>query len=395
LRCRNPYLLFAAALTACGADTRALPVELSLDPETCGTTTLAEVPLHSDCGGTVEVLLTDQDNPGRLFGSQCVDLPSQGANTVADLPSLLAPNFKATAPDGATVSLEMQVHSSPLARTCADAPRRLITDVPVLSGESPPVTLGDEEARLAVTLSCPSEPRSCRVVPVVDDTVSVSAGVRDFQTLAPLDNTLELDVSFGFIAAGAPSHWQLAGELIYEGELSWTTPHRFVLPDPLPGGCYGTRVNWTNEETLMTSSFFSCEGTRSAQNLTISGWYADPDLIDGVVKAFDFQRVPPGGLLIGRVLDDQGLPLAGAVVRADGVDVVVRYLSAESPMTPQEGATSANGLFTVTSWPTGNDTCCSSFTARTSERQGRSAAPLGLVKGVVTVATIVTSLSPL
>jgi hypothetical protein len=377
-----------ALLSACSTEVLPVRVDFALDEQSCATTDMGAILLNGDCGGTLEVHLADEETPGRLFGSQCIDLPGTTQHSARDLPGLIEPHFQVTAPDGAVVSLQVAAHSSPLARSCDDAPRRLVTDEPIVSGKSGAVRLAPN-ARIDVTLACPSQPRRCTLTPILDNNVSVSAGVREFFTQQPLDNTLELDVSFGYVLPAKPSTWDLVRELIYsETEELWDTPHRFVLATPLPGGCYGTRVNWTDDDTLMTTAFLACEGSLVGQNLSTQGYYVAPAVVDEVVKALGHQRVPPGGLVLGIVLDEGGAPVEGASVRADGLSALtVRYLSAEDPMRIQAGATSGNGLFVVDGWTSG-DTCCVPFTAREAEREGRSAAPAGLIKGLVTLVPI-------
>jgi hypothetical protein len=379
-------LLFTAG---CTGEVFPVSVTFSIEEDTCGTTDMAEVELNGDCGGTIEVHLLDKETPGQLFGSQCIDLGGTKTHFVDDLPELIAPNFKVSAPDGAVVELQVSVHSSPLARSCDDAPRRLITDQPVVSGESPDVTL-EKGAVIHVSLSCPSKPLTCALTPVVDNNVAVASGVRDLGTLQFLDDELGLDVSFGYVWPNVPSSdWDEVRDLLYaDGQMMWDTPHRFVLADPLPGDCYATRVNWTDDTTLTTSSFVSCEGTLVGQNLTTQGYFASPAIVDEVVKAIGHLRVPPTGLLLGRVVDDELRPVNEAVVRADGADVAVHYFTDEVPMRLATASTGRNGWFAVDTWQPGQNTCCVYFNAQSADFEGRTVAPIGLTKALVTTTLI-------
>ncbi len=121
--------------------------------------------------------------------------------------------------------------------------------------------------------------------------------------------------------------------------------------------------------------------------LEVPGVLVGKDTLDAILEAMALEDFPRQGLVIGRVVDHTGLPLAGVSVTPDGADKpeAVKYFNAD--LSAVEGIeTSAGGFFASPSAPFGTRwTAVHNADGRREEGEPHA----GLVRDKVTALVVV------
>ncbi|MBI4510875.1 MAG: hypothetical protein HY698_14680 [Deltaproteobacteria bacterium] len=380
------------AMLGCGpeAETLSASVRLLVD-EACGAP--EEVPL--ECGGHVGVYLVDPAT-NQPFDQGCIPFERKDGMTLRDLPQLLS-SRSFTVPEGKSVAVEIAVYSPPAITACPRYDEK--TDggvtIPNYFGRSEGATLTGDSPRLPVTLRCNGKAVTCGDDPLELTKVSATVTVMITDPLAaPSDEEAkDMNVRTGYLLA-ASSGENPAYRFNPTGELSYLPLARrwealtrdFFFPDE----CVGTLV--TKLGAGSTVSTLSCDGSvdRDARTASGKGYFWDRSTIDSIVAAMGLISFPDEGLVIGRVVDENGHGVDSAWVRPKGPrtnNPRILYLY-HDPFFNQlaltrQGPTESHGVFVIAE---ATPTCCYDLIAEVERNgvvySGESGGPIGLVDGV-------------
>jgi hypothetical protein len=378
-----------------------------------------------DCGASVAGLYLVDAETDEVLDQQCLDLPGQPGDTLRVLPQYLAEADALTSGIvvGRRVKLELAVFSpdpfvndpgidaGPAGR-CVRPVRANATDLPATPGDmhypsfwgvSDAFALRSGDNPVTVTMSCVNDRPACATRPDAQITTMVT----DMKTqLMHVDSPVGLDVRFGHLlkdASGGRSFAVMA-ELQLQQTLPTVDPVWKVLvpnasTDP---DCLATRV--VRVDPTLGAPVISCDGVQelgsgaTPTQVTTTGYTVADSFVDGLLTQLSLPKIPSTGIILGKVVDPTGGPLAGAVVAPmDGTASVIYLDAAEAPdMTLT--ASSASGWFVVKEPPQlpttlsaggPNESCCQVFTATRGTDVGCSAGPMGTVNGTVMASRIV------
>lgn len=415
-------LVGAGAGVACG-DGRdrvvSFDIGLTLDPSLWSSCWVCQDPddCPLDCGGQVGLYAVDPVSD-ELLSSACVDFAFTEGRRLRDLASekLLGGAVLANLAAGRAVAIEVAVFDFPPRDRC---PRvRVSPDfgIPVTEdgtapwyfGRSEVVTLDEALDRVVVPLGCVTN-SMCGEQPQF---TTVTAQVTELHSLVVPDAPTSIDVRLGSVflifGGSGPAHAQVnvgpSLQLVDDPFPRWhKTFEDGIFIDP---SCVGTIVT----RVPASASTFSCEGWFGFDHADAQGYLVDKTRLDRILAALALPSLPNGGLLVGRVVDLDGNPVADATVRPSGAGSTaqVSYFTIDEgdPGNPDDDvwtrtttATGPNGYFAVTEatltkspWLMEPMTarCCEAFEATVpSGALGMSNSVVGLVDGVVT-ATVIT-----
>lgn len=429
---RTTLVAVALVATACpGGDTGGPhPLTLSLGFDATGLSgclncsTVDDCAL--DCGASVAGLFLVDAESDTLLDHQCVALPGLPGDTLRVLPDYLAhmDPLANGVTVGRRVKLELAVFSPdpfvddpgvdagaglrcdrPVRATATDLPATPIDmHFPSFWGESDVFTLRSGDNPVSLVLSCVNDRPACATRPDAQITTTVI----DMKTQLPhLDTPEGLDVRFGHLlkdTSGGRSFAQIA-ELRLPVPLPPPTTDpvwRDLVPNASPDpDCLATRVLRIDPET--GPQVISCDGSQvvgagaTPTQVTTTGYTIAKSFVDGLLVELTLPKIPATGMIIGRVVDGTGGPVADAVVAPiDGTAQVIYLDDGEKPSSSLT-ATSGSGWFVVKDPPqlpttlnaAAMESCCQVFRATRAADVGCSAGPMGTINGTVMATRIV------
>jgi hypothetical protein len=120
----------------------------------------------------------------------------------------------------------------------------------------------------------------------------------------------------------------------------------------------------------------------SARTLELAGVWVPPARLAEILAGLGLPKLPPEGLTIGVLLDEQGNPAGGYQIRTSP-DTLVQYLNASSQVVPGGLATTATGMFVSMDAPYGSD-----FRAFKGDQTPRALGLGGRINGKVTIVVL-------
>lgn len=373
-----------------------------------------------DCGGVIGLYLVDPDSGALVGQEECIPFASLAGAKLRGITTELA-DYEIS--DGVAVGrrlqLEMAVYSPyPFGTAPGDAGSTVRCDRPVRSdssdlpstpdgmhfpsfwGVSDPFTVRDGDNPVTVVLGCVADGPECSTRP----DARIETKVIDLKTqLTEVDLPRELDVRFG--------------QLLYD--LDGTARFALISEVSLPPGTLPADPTWsvlvpnavTNPDCLATSvertpaglPVVSCDGRETLGTGTTptqvrtSGYTIDRSFVDKLLADLSLTTLPPKGIIIGKVVDEPGNPVEGAVVTPLEGTAQVKYLDADAVPSDTLTATSSSGWFVVTVPPelpatlgaATMQTCCQIFRATRGSDVGCSSGPVGTVSDTIMGARIV------
>ncbi|HVK78570.1 MAG TPA: hypothetical protein VM734_34965 [Kofleriaceae bacterium] len=314
----------AVALAGCGTDEE--PFRLKIiwrDGPDQGCPALAagdtrrceSIPMT--CSARARIRIVDADQPEQAYFTQCFDLPAGGDACklgALEIPRRQIPNtmVRVQVAVWPTDSLDGEVLADDgcpvAARYRLDGLPEPVNPLPALGGEAYFDVGHDRTAE--VELGCPdSEGLACK-----DDTVTVEAQLFDLGFKRPqLADVARLTVKFGKPVDRGDGTWTIGNDQLVElrptttGELSWR-----VRLDDRPEGVHCLSVLYQSGPSTPALTCFEPEV--DAGVLHARGFIVKSDVVASVLASMSQPGFPPDGVVIGLVLDDTDLPVAGAVV---------------------------------------------------------------------------------
>src|SRR5262249_32635883 len=188
------------------------------------------------------------------------------------------------------------------------------------------------------------------------------ASVLDVDALALIETRFdpnEVDLRIGYLMVNIDPEqpgnvFTSLGQLPFDGSLFWKGDLRCLY---MPGSCPGLLVTRSD---LTSFPVLSCEGIPwQGTGWVVAGYFVDPQLGDRMLSAAGLTRIPDDGLMLGRVLFDNGTtvqPVEGAFIsvfpRPPALEVA--YLSADLSNASPDGPTSSSGYFILHPVPSGS-----------------------------------------
>jgi hypothetical protein len=376
-----------------------------------------------DCGVSVAGMYLVDADTDVLLDQQCVTLPGLPGDTLRGLPDFLADLALAKGVTvGRRVKLELAVFSpDPFvndpsvdagAGPRCDRPVRVNpTDLPSTPidmhfpsfwGESDVFTLRSGDNPVSLVLSCVNDRPACATRPDAEITTMVI----DMKTqLTHLDAPEGLDVRFGHLlkdASGGHSFAQIAELRLQDQPAAADPVWKLLVPNASPDpDCLATRVLRIDPE--IGPPVISCDGSQvlgsgaTPTQVTTTGYTIAKGFVDDLLVKLVLPKVPTTGMIIGRVVDATGGPIAGAAVAPiDGTASVIYLDDTDSPSGALT-ATSASGWFVVKDPPqlpttlnaAAMESCCQVFRATRATDVGCSSGPMGTINGTVMATRIV------
>lgn len=360
----------------CASEPVSVPIAISLDPFTC--TNSADDALALRCGGTLGVWIRQGQNTTHA----CIDIPADDL-TVSDIGPLLQRVDLGELPDDQAFSLELAVYSPSSSGVCPDP----LDDptLPAYHGASAMARLQGENPILSVPLDCLEAARraqACR-----EHVISTS--ITDIHTGDSIGKQGgDYRIEFGRIAG----EWLLPRfepyvQLDFNGAM-WTGAFSGIR-EPEDDNCLATRVS----EPTSGVRFLSCTGIADSGTVSASSGFLDITVLQAIETLIS--DVAPTGtyaLGIGRVVDEAGVPIAGAVVQPFGA--ITWYPSQGFNVMAQQIGTASHGYFVLIGsepyWISGSPI---SVIASAEQGAGQSDAHV-LVPGSVTLFPVTVSPPP-
>lgn len=393
---RTNLAALALLLASACAEDKVVSLPLHLEASSCDLPEGPGAPLF--CGGTLVVELFEVTDVGpQLIKRHCSnfapDLAPEGLSSLDALLTADPPRFPALS-EG-RVMVRAALFSPAVLSGCpplGDDPSVSEMRVPIVQGDSLVVDVGNA-TQLDVGLDCfASVPFICEDENVILPTASrLSATVVDLGTLAVQGDGLAqiASVDVGLLnsvdadgTVPGPDGMALFGwfgSLNYGGSGIWTTQLDYVPP----GLC--TQVMRRDDPPIV-----SCDSRFSDVDAYATGYTLDEDVRDEILRAIGATQSPARGMVIGRVVDSQRHPVAGAEVGDLNGLMNVKTPRADFTGLTANGRTDAGGWFVIDELgfaPLGR-TCCESLVATTPDLKTAYTELLGLVDGSITATVI-------
>jgi hypothetical protein len=250
---------------------------------------------------------------------------------------------------------------------------------------------GSDDDRAELALSCPDpqqlDQEECNV-----DTIRVEARVDDMVGLLDLtsERARELDVGAAAprMIPGTPggNAYVIDNSNTVELDFEDGAVPSFVadVDDPI-----GTTVcTVVDDSAPQSTAAASCADVDAEDDpLELRGVLLETETLDAILTAMASPGFPDDGLVVGRVVDHTGVPLAGVTLATDG-DSTIGYLSDDLQTLTGGGATTTSGYFVSTDAAFG-----SRWTAVSGDGRREEGAPrAGLVREKVS--TLIVRMEP-
>jgi hypothetical protein len=361
-------LIGAALLAACtdsGSGSGTFDIRLALDMRAgsfCTSTSCEDYEMS--CGARLAIHIDDLERGAPAVAPQCIDVAP--ADSLCGLENINPTTFYGIPPNRVRISVAVWGHGVLPDGLCPTedifdergVPRADFMPQPAFGGAEY-FDVGGEADQVVVPLSCTDVPQLDGEECTGAETTRVLAEVEDIATVLDVtpEQAAELDVS---VAAPRQIPGLPASEYVIDGK---DTIDLAREDGPVP--TFATEIDEELGDTLCTVVFdrSAAESTASAvcrdlfgdqDPLEVPGVLVGKDTLDAILDAMVLEDFPRQGLVIGRVVDHAGVPLAGVSVTPDGVvePDAVKYLSADlSGVGGTE--TSASGFFASTIAPFG------------------------------------------
>lgn len=372
---RRALVVLAVLAAACGdPDQFSLRITWSAGPEqACPVASGAAAPgcaaVARSCGAKARLRVVDAVDDTRVYYSGCFDVPA-GADMcgLRELPlpgGIVIPNQMvriqlAVWSDDVLAAADLPAGADCPATAHFDAlgfPQQTVDlqppePVPAL-GREIYFPVGQREVA-TLELGCTDldqlDTVSCRTRNLhVDATVEVPGSWR----VVRADEAADLQVSFGPTTERGGETLLVASNLARLALQAGPEPHwRADLPGPIEG----LRCLQLFEVAPDATPVASCAAVSSgdAGTLAVLGYWPDPTLIDRVVALFDSANegigFPPGGLVLGFVVDQNDQPVVNAIVTPSAGTVLYPSLTLDGW---EPVSTSASGIFVSADVPIG------------------------------------------
>lgn len=357
---RLPLLTGALLLAACTdsgspSDTFDINLEMNTSAGSYCISNSCEA-YGMSCGAVLAIDIYDLERGAPAVASQCINVAP--ADSLCALENIQPNAFYGIAPNRVRISVAMWAPGVLPGGLC---PTEDIFDehgVPIVGFMPQPAfggatffDVGSDAVEVVVPLSCTDAPQVDRQECSGAETTRVLAEVEDIATVLDVtpEQATELDVG---VAAPRQIPGLPASEYVIDGKDTIKLERE---DGPVP--TFATDIEEPLGSTVCTVVFdrSAAESTASAvcrdllgqpDPLEVPGVLVGKETVDAVLDAMMLEDFPRQGLVIGRVVDHAGMPLAGVSVTPDGVAEpdAVKYLNADlSAIKWTE--TSASGFF--------------------------------------------------
>ena len=335
---RRGALLLALAACACGGEPDEFHVQLSWRTEgsmACPADTCAELELRCDARVSVRVVDAETD---QVYVDQCLRLPA--ARDLCGLRELPLTGDR----DVPHRPVHVQVAIWPESQVgdhCPDTIEYDLRGLPQSRGQHPAiggaqlVRAGEHDA-IELALACPNARALTDDVCLADQPIAVTGIVSDFVQRTSVSNTI---AEYLIVSAGPPFERPIEGSKATQWELR---PGDLEQLDPDPSSRIAP--TWTGAlsrelgKTVCLEVLHRTEGGPTAtcrpmptspRELDLRGAYVAPPLRKAVLAALGVDSTPAEGLVLGRVVNENGVPVAGVKVAPDNSAHVI-YVTSEN-----------------------------------------------------------------
>lgn len=357
----------------------------------CGSADCADYGMS--CGATLGIRILDVEDDGRIVADAC--LAAQPADTLCGLGDITSPTFFNIPPHRLRIEVsawrpEVLAADPELEGDCPDEPLFDVRGVPLATFRPRPAFAGaayfdagsDVDVAL-VPLSCTDagqlDQEECGVV----DTTAIRVTADDIETALDITSEQAQNVTVGLAAPRAVPDG--AGGTVYVIDSADTIPlAREIGPVPTFTGETDRPLEEACSVLLelspQSTASVTCRAVPSgAEEIEVRGVLVSVATLEEVLAAMGLDSFPAAGLVIGRVVDHTGAPLANVTVSPS--EGTVEYLSADRS-TLVAGDTTVSGLFVARDVPFG-----AGWTAihnGDGRREADDSLRAGLVEGKVT-----------
>ncbi len=365
---RLRLIVCAALLAACadsGGTSDTFFIRLEMDTSAgsfCSSTSCEDYGMG--CGAKLAINIFDLERGAPAVAPECVDVPP--ADSLCGLKNINPTTFYGIPPNRVRISVAVWGQGVLPGGLCPTedifdllgVPRADFMPQPAFGG-AVYFDVGGEAEQVVVPLSCTDAPQLEQEECTGAETTRVLAEVQDIATVLDVtpEQASELDV-------GVAAPRQIPGLPVSEYVIDAKDMIELDREDgPVP--TFAAEIDEPLGKTLCTVVFdlSAAESTASAvcrdlagaqDPLEVPGVLVGKDTLDSILGAMALKNFPRQGLVIGRVVDHTGMPLAGVSVTPAGVDGAdaVQYLNAD--LSAVEGVeTSTSGFFASPSAPFG------------------------------------------
>jgi hypothetical protein len=351
---RAVVLLAALGCGACGPEADRFGVELMLDPEGCGFNACENIAMPCDAEVMLRIVPAD-DPEAQPYAIVCERI--RGGGDLCEVASLnvpdeLIPNER----------VEIQLGIWPYDEANGGAPDCGPLEFALSGGidqsfEGGPAIGGrtyfevGSGTTATITLECIDAPaldaEECRL----PDTVHVTVGVNDLDLPVPVPTSIAtvLDVRIGAPEVLPDGTWRLdTPDTTPLEDVTGVPPHTWSEPDGAAiafdqVACVQTeRIDLPERTPAVTCG----QVTPTQDELDMTAWYVDTVTVQQIREALGLDSLPASGLVVGRVLDIDGIvPEAGVTIQSLPAGATVRYLSEDLSTTEGVTQTQSSGLF--------------------------------------------------
>ncbi len=316
------------------------------------------------CGATLGIRILDVADDGRIVADACIPVPP--AATLCGMGDVTGPTFFNIPPhrlriEAATWRPEVLESDPELSGDCPDDALFDVRGVPLETFQPRPAFAGAAYFDAGSDVDVAMVPLSCTDAQQLDeeecglvDTTPIRVTADDIETALDITTEQAANLTVGLAEPRALPDGD--GGTIYVIESSDTIPLDPVL-GPIPSFAgetdevLETACSVLLELTPQSVASVTCRRlSGEVDQIDVRGVLVTVETLDQVLAAMGALSFPPEGLVVGRVVDHTGAPLAA--VRVMPSEGTVEYLSADRS-TLIGNATSASGLFIARDVPFG------------------------------------------
>lgn len=310
------------------------------------------------CGAVVSVRIIDTEDDGRIVGSSCQTVPP--SDTLCGLSNLSRGTFFNIPPHRLRIELaawreEVLADDPELDGDCPDddifdlrgAPLTTFSPQPAFAGADYYDASSSSDDVAEVRLSCTEPEQLDESECSMESSTVVRVQVEDVETALDISTEQAGNLSVGAaIARAVPDDEGGTDHVIEAGDTFTLAPEDG--PVPRFSGTTSRELGTTVCAVVLdlapqSTSAVTCSSVEAgADPVELRGTLVSNDTLEPILDAMGEASFPLDGLVVGRVFDHTGVPLAGVEITAD--DGTVEYLDAG--VTALSGSeTSSSGFF--------------------------------------------------
>ena len=349
------------------------------------------------CGATLGIRILDVADDGRIVADACIPVPP--ASTLCGMGDVTGPTFfnipaHRLRIEAAAWRPEVLESNPDLAGDCPDDPLFDVRGVPLDTFQPRPAFAGAAYFDAGSDVDVAMVPLSCTDIEQLDleecglvDTTPIQVTADDIETALDITDEQAASLTVGLGEPRAVPDGD--GGMLYVIESQDTIPLEPVTDTPIPtfagttDDVPATACSVLLELIPQSVASVTCRQLDAeGDEIDVRGVLVTVDTLDQILSAMSVEAFPPQGLVVGRVVDHTGAPLANVKVMPSSGEV--DYLSADRS-TLIGNDTSVNGLFIARDVPFGASwTAVHNVDGRREEGEVRA----GLVQDKVTALLI-------